>query len=448
MNIEFINSEERFRSLLADLLKMAKQGGAEAAEAEAAESCGMEVSVRAQALEAMDINHGQQLSLTVYINGKSATTTTATLTTEAMQTLAERALAIARATSADLHAGLADAARMAAEFHDLQLFHPWTLSPEEAIAITKHAEQASWQAHPAVNKKKSDGADISTSNTLFAYANSHGFCAAEKTSVHSISCSAVAEKDGMMESDGWSETRRNADWLPAAEEIGAIAGRHAARRLGSKKLGDCRANVLFQAPAAHSLIGHFIRAASGGALYRNTSFLLDKLGKKIFADHINIRELPHLPGKLASCSFDGDGVATQDRDIVADGVWQGCFLSAYSARKLGMQTTGNAGGVHNLEVGGHTVAAAELPALLGRGLIVTNLMGQGTNMVTGDYSRGAAGFWVENGEIVHPVNEVTIAGNLLAMLPAISTVGDDAMRRGSIKCGSLLIPDMIIGGNR
>lgn len=447
MDMEFINSEERFFSLLADLLKTAKQGGADAAEAEISESVGFEATVRQQALENLDINRGQGLSLTVYINGKSGAVSTATLTDDSLRTLAERALAIARATSPDPHAGLADAALMATHLPDLQLFHPWDITPEDAVALAKRAEESSWAAHEAINRDKSDGAAVYTSRTLAAYANSHGFCAAEKTSVHSISCTAVAEKDGVMETDGWSETRRHADRLPPAEEIGAIAGKHAGRRLGGGKLADCRANVLFQAPAAHTLIHHFIGAASGGSLYRNTSFLLGKLGEKIFAPHINIRELPHLPGEIASCSYDDDGVATRDRTIICDGAWQECFLSAYSARRLGMQTTGNAGGVHNLEVSGNTLPAAELLGALGRGLLVTDLMGQGVNMVTGDYSRGVAGFWVEDGEIAYPVSEVTIAGNLLAMLPSIIAVGDDAMRRGTVKCGSMLVPDMVIGGN-
>lgn len=447
MDMKFFNSGEHFCALLEDLLKMAKQGGADDAEAEAVESSMMEVSARCGELDNMEMNREQGLSLTVYVGGRSGSANTTELTREAMQTLAERTLAIARATSPDPCAGLADKALMATEFPDLQLYHPWALTSQEAMAIAKRAEQASWDAHTAISREKSDGAAVSTSCTLSAYANSHGFCAAEKGSVHSVSCSAIAEKDGAMETDGWSETRRDAAALPPAEEIGAIAGKHAARRLGGGKVGDCRAGVLFQAPAAHSLIKHFIGAASGGSLYRNTSFLLDKLGSAVFADHIDIRELPHLPGELASCSHDADGVATQARGIVKNGIWQGCFLSAYSARKLGMETTGNAGGVHNIEVSGRTAAAADLPAMLGRGLLVTDLMGQGANMVTGDYSRGAAGFWVENGEIAYPVSEVTVAGNLLAMLPAISAVGDDAMRRGAVKCGSLLIPDMVIGGN-
>lgn len=448
MDMEFINNEARFCSLIRELLDIAKQGGADAAEADISESCELSAAVRHQKLDNLEINRDQGLSLTVYVNGKSGSASTSTFTSEALRTLADRALAIARATSPDPHAGLADAALMATEMRDLQLYHPWELTPEEAIAIAKRAEEASWQAHPAVSREKSDGASAGTVRALSAYGNSHGFCAAERHTGHSISCTAVAEKDGAMETDGWGESRRNAQWLPAAEEIGAIAGQHAAQKLGGKKLGDCRAGVLFQAPASHTLIQHFLAAASGGALYRNTSFLLDKLGSKVFADHLTIRELPHLPGEHASGNYDGDGVATRERDVVRAGVWQGCFLSAYSARKLDMETTGNSGGAHNLEVSGHTATAADLPKMLGRGLIVTNLMGQGANITTGDYSRGITGFWVEGGEIVHPVSEVTIAGTLPAMLAGISAVGDDAMRRGKIKCGSLLIPDMVIGGNQ
>ena len=446
--MQFINTEERFCALLADLLDIAKKGGADAAAAAVSESCGMEASVRCQKLDSMDINRDQGLSLTVYVNGKCGSAATATFTAEALRTVADRALAIARATSADPHAGLADKELMAAEMRDLQLYHPWDLAPEDAIALAKRAEEAAWQAHPSISREKSDGASAGTSRTLSAYANSHGFCAAEMDTYHSISCAAVAEKDGNMETDGWGEGKRSADWLPAPEEIGAIAGQRTARRLGGQKLGDCRAGVLFDAQSARSLIGHFAAAASGGSLYRNTSFLLDKLGSQVFADHISIRELPHLPGKTGSCNYDDDGVATQTRDVVRGGVWEGCFLSAYSARKLGMQTTGNAGGSHNLEVSGSTVPAADLPKMLGRGLLVTSLMGQGANITTGDYSRGVAGFWVEGGEIAHPVSEVTIAGNLPEMLAGILAVGDDAEWRGRMKCGSLLLPEMVIGGNR
>ena len=448
MDMTFINSGEQFCDLLNDLLKIATRRGADAAEAEVSESIQLDVAVRCGALDSMDISRGQGLSLTVYVNGKSGSASTATLTPEALQTVSERALAIARATSADPCAGLADKELMATEFPDLQLYHQWDITPEKAIALAQRSEEASWAAHADVNREKSNGAALNTSYSLAAYANTHGFCAAEKTSVHTIACGAVAEKDGAMETDGWSETRRNAAQLPPAEQIGTIAGEYAVRRLGGGKIQNCRVPVLFQAPAAHSLIRHFVGAASGGALYRNTSFLHDKLGERIFAEHISIRELPHLPEELASSAYDDDGVATQPRDIIKDGVWNGRFLSAYSARKLGTQTTGNAGGAHNLEVSGDSLSAAELPARLGRGLIVTTLMGQGVNTVTGDYSRGAAGFWVENGEIVYPVSGITIAGNLLKMLSTISVVGDDTMRRGTIKCGSLLIPELTIGDNQ
>ena len=447
MNMEFINTQENFCTLLNDLLTRAKKSGADSAEASVYENSSMEVSVRCAALDNMSINREQGASLTVYVNGKSGSATSSNTTPATLQTLVERALAIARATSSDPHAGLADAALMATDFPDLAQYHPWQITPEDAIAIAKESEEASWTTDPTIQRKKSDGASVSTSRTLSAYGNTHGFTASEKVSSHNISCSAIAEKDGMMETNGWSETRRNAEWLPSAQTIGEIAGKHAARRLGGKKISDCRAAVLFQAPTAHSLIGHFVGAASGGSLFRKSSFLLNKLESAVFAPHINIRERPYLAGEMASGSYDDDGVAPQDRDIVKNGIWQGRFLSAYSARKLGATSTGNAGGIHNLEVTGDTVAAATLPALMQRGLIVTDLMGQGANMLTGDYSRGVAGFWVENGEIAYPVSEVTIAGNLLNMLPAVRTFGDDVMRRGAISCGSLLIPEMIIGGN-
>jgi PmbA protein len=280
------------------------------------------------------------------------------------------------------------------------------------------------------------------------YANSHGFCEIEQETAHTISCTAIAEKDGQMERDGWSETRRQSSQLPLATAIGRDGGERAARRLGGKTIRAGRVNVLFQAPISHSLIYHLLGAASGGALYHKTSWLLNKLNEQVCAPHINISENPHLLGKMRSANYDNEGVATCPRTVVENGIWNGRFLSSYSARRLNTQTTGNAGGAHNLEVTGHTLNNVDMRQALGTGLIVTELMGQGVNSVNGDYSRGAAGFWVENGTIVHPVSEATIAGNLLQMLPTIVAIGDDAMNRGLVLCGSILIPNLTVGGAR
>lgn len=448
MKNDFVNSADGLRDITAETVRLARAAGADMAEASAAESFGMEVSVRGGGLDGMDIGRSQGLSLTAYVGGAFGTANVGELTPAAMREAVERALVIARAAAPDEHAGLAEAELMATEFPELDLYHPWALSPDEAVELARRAEEAAWAADAAVSRDKNDGAALQTDAALSAYANSRGFCAAKRMTTHSLSVGVVAERDGDMQSDGWSEVRCDAVRLPSPEDIGAIAGRRAAERLGSKKLRARRAAVLFRESAARSLIGHFISAASGGALYRKMSWLCGRLGEQIFPPHINIRELPHLPGELHSDAYDDDGVATQARDVVAAGVWRGCFLSAYSARRMAMKTTGNAGGAHNLEVSGDTVAADDLPAMLGEGLIVTHLMGQGANGITGDYSRGAAGFWVENGEIVHPASEVTIAGNLSDMLASIAAVGDDAKwRGGAIKCGSLLLPDMALGGN-
>ena len=448
MRFNFINHEDRLREIVAGLVEAAKRGGADAAEAGASESVGLEVSVRGGQLDNMEINREQGVSITVFINGGRGNAGIGDFSVAAQREAVENALAIARASFSDPFAGLAEAGRMATEFPDMDTYHPWEISPDEAIALARQCEDASFAADPRISREKSDGAGVSTGGSLSAYANSHGFIAARRSSGHTIYCQSVATADGVMERDGWSESARNAALLPSAESIGETAGHYAARRLGAGKITDKRANVLFLAPASHSLIGHFIAAASGGALYRKASWLNDRLGENLFAPHLTIREEPFHPGLFGSHAYDSEGVAPTSRAVVENGQWREAFLSAYSARKLGWQTTGNAGGAHNLDITGDTLPKDELMKRLGAGLLVTDLMGQGVNGITGDYSRGAAGFWVENGEIVHPLSEVTIAGNLLTMLPSIAALGDDAMRRGIMNCGSILVPDLTIGGNR
>ena len=448
MNNDFANTPENLQSIAADIIDMAIKSGADMAEASAAESVGMELSVRRGALDEVDFGREQELSVTAYCNGGSGTATIGELSKQTMQEAVRRAVAIAKTSASDPYAGLAEKEEMATDMPDLDLFHPWQPSVEEALALALTTEESAFAVDGEINRDKSDGASVHTSAVLSAYANSRGFCAAERATSHTVSASALAERDGAMQQDGWSETRRNAANLPSATAIGKTAGERALRLLGGGKIGDGRANVLFQAPVSHSLIGHLVGAASGGALYRKASWLLDKFGEQILPANITIRECPRLQGEMRSAAYDGDGVATQTRDIVAAGTWCGRFLSAYSARRLGAKSTGNAGGAHNLEVDAALTPADNLPAMVGRGLIVTELMGQGVNSLTGDYSRGAAGFWVENGEIVYPVSEVTIAGNLHDMLGSIAAIGDDTIRRGLVKCGSLLLPDMTIGGNR
>ena len=444
--MEFSYPRETLKNIATDAVSLAMKNGADAAEAGAGESTGMEVEVRGGVLEGAHTSHEQGLSVTVYVKGGEGTASVGRLTAEAIKTAVLKALSIARQSAADPCAGLADKELMATKFADLSLYHPCDLSADAAFSRARICEEGAWAAHPHINRQKSE-ASVSTNASQDAYANSHGFCAAEAATVHSVSCAAIAEKDGQMERDGWSESRRNISQLPDDAEIGEKAGNYASRRLGGKKVATGRAGVLFLAPVSHSLIFHLLGAASGSALYHKTSWLLGRLEQQVCAPHLQIHERPHLPGEMHSANFDSDGMATGERTIVENGVWRGCFLSAYSARRLNMSPTANAGGAHNLEVCGNTLSLSDMIKTLGRGLMVTDLMGQCINPVTGDYSRGAAGFWVENGEIVHPVSEATIAGNLLQMLPNITALGDDVMRRGLVQCGSILIPDLAIGGD-
>lgn len=444
--MEFFYTEEALKTAAEDAVRLARKNGADAAEAGASESAGMEVESRGGKMDAANMSREQGLSVTVYACGGEGSAGAGEFTPAAVKTAVEKALSIARAGAPDPCAGLAEKETMASEFPDLSLHHPREISADAAFALARACEEAAWDADPAVSREKSE-ASFSAEAAQHAYANSHGFCAAECSTAYSLGCAAIAEKDGQMERDGWSETCRQFSFLPAAAEIGKKAGDFAKRRLGGKKIGNRRANVLFLAPASHSLVGHIVGAASGGALYRKTSWLLGKLGEQICAPHFNIAECPHLPGGMRSAVFDDEGAATRPRMVVENGVWRGRFLSAYSARRLGVLTTANAGGPHNLEVSSDkTVPLPELMKMLGAGLVVSDLMGQAVNPVTGDYSRGAAGFWAENGEIIHPVSEATIAGNLLRMLPDIAAVGDDRLRRGLALCGSILVPDLMLGG--
>jgi PmbA protein len=328
---------------------------------------------------------------------------------------------------------------------DLDLFHPWDISVEAAIDIARRCEQAAFDVSPLI--KNSEGASVSAQTSHFVSANSLGFMDGFSTSRHYVSCSVIAGEGDEMQRDDWYATRRNADLFPDPARIGDYAARRALARLGSRKLKTRKCPVVFEAPLASGLIGSFVHAVSGGALYRKTSFLLDSLGQQLFPDFVQISERPHIRGAFASSPFDDDGVATHDREVVRDGVLQGYFLSTYSARKLGMQTTGNAGGAHNLLVqpGRHDLKG--LLREMGTGLLVTELLGQGVNYVTGDYSRGAAGYWVEKGEIAYPVEEITIAGNLREMLRGIVDIGNDIEVRGSKQVGSVLVERMTIAGN-
>jgi PmbA protein len=428
-----------------DILDCARAGGASACETDVSDGFGQNVTVRRGEVETIEYNRDKGLSVTVYIGQKRGHASTSDFSPQAVRDTVAAALSIAKYTAADDCAGLADADLLAREFPDLDLYFPWDLPVEQAIQLAQTCEAAAF----AVDKRitNSEGASISLSESQFVYANSLGFMGGYPTSHHSLSCAVIAGQNDAMQRDYWYSVARDATDLEHADSVGKKAGMRSVARMGAKKIATCEVPVLFEAPIASSLIGHFVSAVSGGSLYRKSSFLLDSIGSQVFAPDIRIRELPHLKKGLASGVFDDEGVATIERKVVENGVVQGYFLGSYSARKLGLHTTGNAGGNHNLIL--DNGAPLEFPALLrkmGKGLLVTELLGHGVNPVTGDYSRGAAGYWVESGEIRHAVEEVTIAGNLKDILLGISAVGNDTLVRGSKQCGSLLIDRMTVAG--
>lgn len=430
-----------------DVLAHARKSGASDCEVDVSEGFGQSVTVRCGDVETIEYNRDKGIGVTVFIGKRKGNASTSDFSRAALRETVEAALNIARFTAEDDCAGLPDASLLATReqgFADLGLYHPWLLSVEEAVELARRCEQAAFDVSPQVTN--SEGASVSIQEGQFVSANSLGFMGGYPTSRHYLSCSVIAGKDDGMQRDDWYSTSRDPGQIASAEAIGDYAARRALSRLGPRKIRTCKVPVLFEAPLAASLIGSFVHASSGGSLYRKTSFLVDCLGKRIFPKGMCISERPHLHGALASSMFDNDGVATRDRELVTDGVLQGYFLSAYTGRKLGMQTTGNAGGCHNLIVkpGAHDFRG--LLKKMGRGLLVTELLGQGINYVTGDYSRGAAGYWVEGGEIQHAVEEITIAGNLRDMFLNIVDVGNDVLVRGSKQVGSILVGEMKVAG--
>ncbi len=445
MSHGFAHSQEALRAIAQAVLDHAATKGATACEVDVSEGFGQTVSVRRQEVETIEYNRDKGLGVSVYLGQRRGHASSSDFSPTALQASVEAALSIARFTAEDDCAGLPDAGLLATRSMDLDLFHPWDISVESAIELARRCEQAAFDVSPLV--KNSEGASISAQTSHFVSANSLGFMGGFATSRHYVSCSVIAGEGDEMQRDDWYATRRNAAEFPDAARIGDYAARRALARLGSRKLKTRKCPVIFEAPLAAGLIGSFVHAISGGSLYRKTSFLVDSLGRQVFPDFVQISERPHIRRGFASTPFDDDGVATHDREVVTDGVLQGYFLSTYSARKLGMHTTGNAGGSHNLLVqpGKHDLKG--LLREMGTGLLVTELLGQGVNYVTGDYSRGAAGYWVERGEIAYPVEEITIAGNLREMLRGIVAIGTDVEVRGSKQVGSILVERMTVAGN-
>ncbi|MCB1985697.1 MAG: metalloprotease PmbA [Burkholderiales bacterium] len=445
MHSHFSYPVSKLQQIASDILSHAKNGGASACETHVSDGFGQTVTVRKNEVETIEYNRDKGLSVTVYIGQKRGNASTSDFSPQAIHDTVTAALSIARHTAEDNCSGLADEALLARTFPDLDLYHPWELTVEEAIELARNCEEAAF----AVDKRitNSEGASISIDESHFIYANSLGFMGGYPYSRHSISCVAIAEQQESKQRDYWYSVARDRGDLESVEYIGRKAGERTVARLGARQIATCEVPVLFEAPVASSLIGHFAAAVSGSNLYRKSSFLLNSAGQRIFSGDINIRELPHLPKGLASSVFDDEGVATAERSVVEGGVVKGYFLSSYSARKLGMQTTGNAGGVHNLIIdNGNPVDFDVMLKKMNKGLLVTELMGHGVNSVTGDYSRGASGYWVENGEICYPVEEITIAGNLKEMFADITAIGNDIVVRGSKQSGSILIDHMTIAG--
>ncbi|MFA7270619.1 MAG: metalloprotease PmbA [Sterolibacterium sp.] len=442
--LEFSYSQDALRHLAADVLRHARELGGTACETDISEAYGLSVAVRKGQVETIEHNRDKGLGVTVYLGQRRGHASTSDFSPQALRTTVEAALSIARLTAADPFAGLPNPELLAKHSMDLDLYHPWPLPVEEAIAIAKQCEQAAFDVSPLI--KNSEGASVSVQQSQFVFANSLGFMDGFPTSRHYIACAVIAGEGDAMQRDDWYTSGRDWSKLAAPQAIGDYAARRALSRLGARRMKTRQVPVLFEAPLAAGLIGSFVHAVSGDTLYRKSSFLLDSIGQRIFPRHVQISERPHLSGAMASSPFDDDGVATHDREVVADGVLQGYFLSTYSARKLGMQTTANAGGSHNLIVKPGELDFAGLLREMGTGLLVTELLGQGINYVTGDYSRGAAGYWVENGRIAYPVQEITIAGNLREMFQGIAAIGKDVLVQGSKQVGSILIERMTVAG--
>ncbi len=440
---DFVN-ESQYQQLAKDMLIIASKMGADQAEVALHASIGLNVTVRLDEVETLEFNRDKAVGVTVYFGKQKGSASTTDISLASLESTVKAACQLAKLTEADPFAGLAEKNEMAKEIKALDLYHPWDLTVDEAVAIAKTCEKSALSLDKKI--KNSEGATLASSQGLHVYANSHGFLGSYPTSRHSLSCMVIAQDVQGMERDYQYTVSRQREFLNKPESVGIDAATRALKRLSAKKLPTQRVPVLFHHTIASGFIGHFLSAISGGRLFRKSSFLIDSLHKKIFADNINIIERPHILGGIGSAPFDSDGVATQDKDLVKEGVIASYILSAYSARKLNLPNTANAGGTHNIFVSPTAGDFESLLKTMGRGLVVTEVMGQGINLVTGDYSRGAAGFWVENGEIQYPVHEITIAGNLQNMFKQLVAVGNDIDTRGSIQSGSLLIEEMTLAG--
>ncbi len=439
---------DRLAGLAEDVIHRARAAGASQAEVAASIATGLSVNVRLGEVETVEHTRDRGFGLTVYFGQRKGSASTADLNPDSIQATLDQACAIARYTEADPAAGLADAARMATAFPDLDLWHPWDIDTAQAIELGREIEDAG-RAHAGISN--SDGAGVQAGEGLSVYANSHGFVGRERGTRHSLSLALIAGDEDGMQRDYWYDSVRAAGDFMSATALGDKAAERTLARLGARSVSTRQCPVLFAPELARGLIGHLLGAVSGGALYRQASFLLDQVGQSVMPSWANIHERPRLPRGQGSANFDAEGVATRDSALVEGGVLARYVLGSYSARKLGLESTGNAGGVHNLIVepgaaDGERADFAGMLQRLGTGLLVTEVMGQGVSIITGDYSRGAAGFWVENGRIAYPVEGITIAANLRDMFSGIVAVGTDVDPRSHVLTGSILIERMTVAG--
>lgn len=452
-NSVFTHSQDQLKQLAQDVLRFAKEKGASNAAVEISEGNGLSVSVRKGRIETIEQNKDKGIGVTVYLGDephvRRGNASTSDFSQQSLRDTVDAAYNIARFTAEDDCAGLPDVDTLETHPRDLHLYYPWLLSTEQAVELARRCEDAAF----AVDKRitNSEGAGVYAQQSHFVAANTRGFMGGYPYSRHTISVSPIAGKGANMQRDDWYSSSRDPERLAAPEDIGRYAAERALARLNARKLATRKCPVLFEAPLAAGLLGAFVQAVSGGALYRKSTFLLDSLDKQVFAPHVQILEDPYIAGGVGSSPFDEEGVKTSQREVVKDGVVHGYFLSTYSARKLGMKTTGNAGGSHNLLLrSSSTGQDGDFKAMLRKldtGLLVTELMGQGVNYVTGDYSRGASGYWVERGVIQHPVEEITIAGNMKDMFRQIVAIGSDRIVRGTKETGSILLESMTVAGN-
>ena len=436
--------QRSLRDVVELVLAAARDHGVDQAEAAASHDIGLTATARLGDVENLEYTNDRGIGITVYKDSCKGSASTSDVSPQAIREAVAKACMFAEVTASDKYAGLADAELMCTDIKDLELDHPWTLEAADAIAIAIRAEAAGLNYDERVSN--SEGATVSTNRGSRAYGNTHGFIGSYSRTSHNITCVVLAESDGVMQRDYYYTASRDPDDLLEPVTVGETAARRVVNRLGARKIKTTRAPVLFVPETARGFVGHAIGAIAGGAQYRRSSFLLNAAGEKIFPDFVNIQERPHLAKAMASAPYDAEGVATYQREIVTDGVLQGYILSSYSARRLGLKTTANAGGAQNLIVAGGDKDLDSLVKDMGKGLLVEELIGQGVNGVTGDYSRGAVGHWVENGEIHYPVHEVTIAGNLRELYQRIVAIGSDQDIRGGIRCGSVLVGEMTIAG--